>query len=122
MYLLGVGLGLILVYLFFGSRDLPAWTPEGRVMTAIDSSRQFYSERALCQLECHGLDSSLIPEMQADAKVKFSESNTKKKPCPVYLINTHFRKLDYQLIWEVCEDRERVKLLSLQSANRQCEC
>lgn len=122
LYLVGVGLGLLLVFIFFGSRDLTAWFPEGRVLTTIDSSSQSYSERALCQLKCLSLDTKSFQNIQAVASVDFSESNTRKKPCPVYTLNSEFEDRKYQMIWKVCENEEEVELLSLIKIGQACNC
>jgi len=122
LYLLGVGLGLILVMIFFGSRDWTSWTPESRVLTAIDSSSVSISDRANCQLKCLNLDQAKLLEIQAQAKVDFSESNAKAKPCPVYRLDSRFEERDYQLIWEVCESAEKVQLLNLIKVGHTCAC
>lgn len=122
LYLLGVGLGLILVMIFFGSRDWTSWTPESRVLTAIDSSSVELSERAKCQLRCLNLEQADLTKIQANGKVDFSESNVEAKPCPVYRINSRFKERDYQLIWEVCESAEEVQLLNLIKLGHTCNC
>lgn len=118
-YLIGFGLGLLLVYGIFGGRDLTTWTPEGRVLQAIDSSQVSISERALCQLECNSLSFADIQWIMEDADVDFSESSTRKKPCPLYHITAVDEK--YFMIWEVCEKEEKVILHAFVSGN-DCSC
>ncbi|MAY84703.1 MAG: hypothetical protein CMP59_11265 [Flavobacteriales bacterium] len=120
LYLLGVGLGLLLVFIFFGQRDWTSWTPEGRVMMAIDSSAQSYSERAICQLKCLEVDSSMLFSIQESASVDFSESSPRKKPCPVYRLRSEYEEEQYVLIWKVCEKDEAVELLSIIQAGKVC--
>ena len=122
MYLLGVGLGLILVWIFFGQGDRPSWTPEGRVLLTIDSSQQIYSERALCQLNCLEIQEKDIEQIQDMAQVNFKESNTRKEPCPVYHLRSSYKEQDLKLIWEVCKEEERVVLLSINSTAKSCDC
>lgn len=121
-YLVGVGLGLLLVYVIFGDRDLSFWTPQGRVLTAIDSSEQSLSEKAICQMACLNITKADILEIQKTASVDFSESETQKKPCPAYRIYAKLEESDYVLIWQVCENQEKVKLLSIQSLAKDCSC
>jgi hypothetical protein len=122
IYLLGVGLGLLIVYVFFKDRDLSGWTPQGRVLTAIDSSTVSISERALCQLNCLGIEGEAWREVHASAEVNFSESNTQKKPCPVYRLTSHYQEQKYVLVWEVCEKAEKVELLSVSTEAMSCNC
>lgn len=122
LFLVGVGLGLILVMVFFGSRDWTSWTPESRVLTAIDSSEVSLSERARCQMNCLKINDNQLAELKAESSVNFKESNVKAKPCPVYRLESKLEERDYQLIWEVCEGKEKVKLLSLIKIGQECNC
>ena len=122
IYLVGVGLGLIIVYVFFNDRDLSGWTPQGRVLTTIDSSAATISERARCQLRCNNFEVEDWRKIHSTASVNFSESSTQKKPCPVYQLNSVFEEKNYQLIWEVCEDAEKVELLSFVKEGKKCDC
>lgn len=122
IYLVGVGLGLLIVYVFFGDRDLSGWTPQGRILTAIDSSNVTISPRAKCQLECNQMAMDEWRMVHTAASVDFSESSTQKKPCPVYRLNSKLENGDYQLIWEVCEQEERVELLSFVKHGVDCNC
>lgn len=119
-YLIGVGLGLLIVYVFFKDRDLSGWTPQGRVLTTIDSSAVTISERAICQLTCYQLPQEEWRSIHAVASVNFSESSVQKKPCPVYHLESTYREEDYLLIWEVCEAAEMVELLSVKKKGSTC--
>ena len=121
-YLVGVGLGLLIVYVFFKDRDLSGWTPQGRVLTAIDSSNFSISERAMCQMNCYRLQTEEWRLIHNEASVNFSESNVKKKPCPVYHLSSVYKAEEFKLIWEVCEDAEEVELLSIVKKGEKCDC
>ncbi len=123
-YLVGVGLGLVLVFIFFGDRDLTSWTPSGRILITIDSSEQMISPMAICQLECLDIDKSKLPEILDLADINYSESNTRKEPCPIYFLESKSEYSDTQLnlVWEVCEFEEKVKLISITDPNESCEC
>ncbi|MDB4060746.1 hypothetical protein N8371_08010 [Vicingaceae bacterium] len=121
-YLIGVGLGLLIVYVIFGDRELNTWTPENRIMTTIDSSTVSISARAVCQLKCLGLEDKKWVEIQHASDINFSESNAQKKPCPVYRLENKFDKGEYTMIWEVCENEERVEMLSVSKEGKSCDC
>lgn len=122
LFLIGVGLGLILVMVFFGSRDWTSWTPESRVLTAIDSSTVSISDRAACQMACLQLSEEQFLKIKTSSSVNFKESNVKAKPCPVYRLEGNWEERDYQLVWEVCEGKEKVKLLSVIKIGQECNC
>ena len=121
-YLIGVGLGLLIVYVIFGDRELNTWTPKNRIMTTIDSSTVSISDRAVCQLKCLGLEDKKWVEIQHASDINFSESNAQKKPCPVYRLENKFDKGEYTMIWEVCENEERVEMLSVSKEGKSCDC
>ena len=121
-YLIGVALGLLIVYVFFKDRDLSGWTPQGRVLTTIDSSQVSISERARCQINCYSLETEEWREIHKVASVDFSESNVRKEPCPVYHLKSAYKEEEFKLIWEVCEDAEKVKLLSVIKEGEKCKC
>ncbi len=121
-YLVGVGLGLLIVYVMFGDRELNTWTPEKRIMTTIDSSAISISARAECQLKCLGLENRKWVEIQQASNVDFSESNPQKKPCPIYRLKNKSAAAEYVFMWEVCEFDEKVQLLSVSKKGVGCDC
>lgn len=121
-YLIGFGLGLVMVYVMFGDRELNTWVPSKRVLTAIDSSSVTISERAKCQITCLNLQENEWKKLQADATVNFSESNVNKEPCPVYHLESVYKNEEHLLIWEVCEDAEKVQLLAVRKEGKKCNC
>lgn len=121
-YLVGVGLGLLLVYIFFGDRDFSFWTPEGRVLTAIDSSDLTISSKVLCQLECLQLADEDWRNLLNNASVDFSKSATRKKPCPEYQLVSLTEKDSYQMLWQVCEYDEIVTFLNIERTGKACDC
>lgn len=122
IYLIGVGLGLLIVYVVFGDRELNTWTPQKRILTAIDSSEVSFSDRAVCMMQCLNLQENEWKEIQKTAEVDFSESATRSKPCPIYRLNANYRGKDFLLIWEVCEKKGKVKMLNLIEKGRNCDC
>jgi len=121
-YLIGFGLGLLIVYVIFGDRELNSWVPQKRILTAIDSSEVEISKRALCMMNCLKLEEEEWKNIQKNAKVDFSESNTRRKPCPIYRLHAPYQGKSYQLLWEVCEKREKVKLLNISEKGANCHC
>lgn len=121
-YLIGVGLGLLIVYQIFGDRELNTWTPQKRIMTTIDSSTVTISSRAACQLKCLELEDKKWVTVQQQAEINFSESDTQKDPCPVYRLEYQKDEAEFTMIWEVCEKEEKVELLSINKTGAECSC
>jgi len=122
LFLMGVGFGFLILFIFFRDRELGSWTPESRILTAIDSSVVEISDRANCQLSCLGLNEDSWKQIQSAATVNLSESNTRKKPCPYYHLNATFDANEYTLMWEVCEEKEKVRMLSIRQQGVSCNC
>ena len=54
-YLIGVGLGILLVLAIFKDRKLTAWMPENQVKKEFAEKEILYPEELKCRLKCHGL-------------------------------------------------------------------
>lgn len=122
LFSIGLGLGIVVVIVFFGSRDFNTWTPQSRILTTIDSSSVSISKRSLCQLNCLSLEAEEWKLIQATATVDLSESNTRREPCPVYYLRSTYKEERYILLWEVCENEEQVELLSISRSGKKCNC
>ena len=92
-YLIGVGIGLVLVYAFFGSRDWLGWTPGNRVLELLQHSQLEVSSPAVCQLKCTGLNEAGITWMIQDGKVLFGESRTREQPLLYVLRDPHDERI-----------------------------
>jgi hypothetical protein len=79
LYLLGVVLGLVIVFLFFGDR-LTAWMPGNHVLRLIAESEISVSEKMACQMNCRKITGKDIISMLKNGKVHFDESKTSGNP------------------------------------------
>jgi hypothetical protein len=106
-YIIGIGLGALLVTAFFGDRDFDyAYGPGPRVKKvfrtkAVDSTSL---NTGLIDLSVD----SLYYEAIVDSKVLFSESDTRKEPCGEYVLSTEIRGAAYKLYLENCDSVVRV--------------
>lgn len=100
--MLGVGLGCIMVYFIFGDRELEcSYFPNDRVLYDLRKKEIKFSPSAEAQRKDDPrLDSALI-WMLDRGDVDFEASNTKLKPCKVYLIN--LEEPAYQFKIENCD-------------------
>ena len=76
-YLLGFGIGLILVIFIFGTRGCE-WLPNNRVLTSINSSQLYISNKNKCILECNSSIEKVFHLIEA-GNVDFSNSKTKDR-------------------------------------------
>lgn len=80
---IGIGIGLLMVYFFFGNRSCNNWTPEKRVLNTIFNSNIEVSSKSRCVLECNNipinkLDTLLITEGDVDFSKSFPRETPKK--------------------------------------------
>ncbi|MFN4122401.1 MAG: DUF4258 domain-containing protein [Flavobacteriales bacterium] len=87
LFLVGVILGTFFVYaVLFRNRDLPAWTPNGRVLQALKSAPVKMDNRVRCILDCHQVKDEDIILLINDGKVLFSESSIRDREIPEYVV------------------------------------
>lgn len=84
-YLIGMGIGLALVFMIFGPRGCGKWLPGNQVKKWIRENNANIEVSALanCQMKCQGLemDDILITlDEESDSDVLFEESQTKGYP------------------------------------------
>lgn len=70
----------------FRGRDLPAWTPEGRVLEELQKNPIKISSLGKCKAACYEITEGDILEVLRTADVKFSESNIRNKDVPEYVL------------------------------------
>ncbi len=87
LFIFGVLLGSFVVWGFlFRGRDLPAWTPEGRVLEELQKNPVKISSLAKCKSACYEITEADILQVLGTADVKFSESNIRDKDVPEYVL------------------------------------
>ncbi|MBL7943278.1 MAG: hypothetical protein JNM00_10955 [Flavobacteriales bacterium] len=79
-YLIGFGIGLIIVWIMFGDRDWFGWTPGNRVVTKITTEHLFISTKAACQLDCLAIPDTMVKPMVKEMRVNFSASKPRQTP------------------------------------------
>ncbi len=83
VYLVGVFLGCIMVYVFLirgKNRDFGFWLPQGRVMEELTTKKLTFNAKATCQFACYQIDASAFQYDLKTADVNFSKSLVHEKP------------------------------------------
>ena len=78
LYLVGVGLGIVASMFFFGDRDLDfSYLPNARTVKHLRNQNFSISEKAMCQLNCLGLNASSLEKVfkDGDLDVDFTTSD-----------------------------------------------
>ena len=87
LFITGILLGSLVVWGFlFRGRTFPAWTPEGRVLEALQEHPIRISSEARCLLDCNHIADEDILALIADGDVLFSESDIRGKDLPEYVV------------------------------------
>ena len=95
-YILGIGLGTLIVLAFFGERDFDyAYGPNARVRKtfrtkAVDSTQMNWPELNLAK-------DSVYFHAVVDGRVKFGESEPRKEPCGSYTLYFSWEAQSYRM-------------------------
>ena len=121
-YLIGVGLGLLIVKALFGRRDLKcSYFPNDRVLNDIAKKDLIIPPFIECKQECLGVSSERIEVALAQAKINFKKSNTQLDSCKTYWLS-HITASD-TLHLEVENCNETATLLYLETNGKEpCLC
>lgn len=85
LYLIGVGLGSVLVwFMLLRDRDLAAWLPEDVIKEKVVAFSWSFDKDAQCVKEFALSDSVAFTQWIQTMEVNFGKSNTRKQSCPVY--------------------------------------
>ena len=77
LYLVGVGLGVVASMMFFGDRDIDfSYLPNARTVKHLRNQNFSISQKAMCQLNCLGLNASSFEKVfkDGDLEVDFGSS------------------------------------------------
>lgn len=106
-YIIGIGLGVALVKVFFGERDLDyAYGPQARVKKIFRT--KVIDSTSLVQSELDLSKDSLYYHAVVDGKIKFGESDPRKEPCGEYALFYSHESYPYLIRLQNCGDTVRV--------------
>lgn len=122
-YLIGVGIGSLIVFGMFGRRDdiQCSYFPEARTLKSIGEKELFASEKANCQYACAGYDSTVIKDLLVSGDVDFGKSETKKSDCNVYYVSTENKGKSVVAYFENCDSTATILKFDL-PVTLSCDC
>ncbi len=122
-YLIGVGIGSLIVFGMFGGRDdiSCSYFPEARTLKNIGEKELAASEKANCQYACAGYDSTVIKDLLISGDVDFGKSETKKSSCNVYYISAESNGKNVVAYFENCDSTATILKFDL-PVTMMCDC
>ena len=125
LFIIGILIGSLVVWGFlFRGRTFPAWTPEGRVLEALQEHPIRISSEARCMLDCNKISDEDILALIADGDVLFSESDIRGKDIPEYVIegkgkNQKLYKMKFRTEYLTTV---LISVLPSPNSNARCDC
>lgn len=104
-YLLGVGLGVLIVIFLFGDRDLQcSYFPNDRVLYDLRSKNLVIPQDIDQRMTEQRLDSTDISDMLRGGVVDFSKSNREPENCKTYWVDLKREDMtSFAILWENCD-------------------
>ena len=123
LFIIGILIGSLVVWGFlFRGRTFPAWTPEGRVLEALQEHPIRISSEARCMLNCNKITDDDILALIADGDVLFSESDIRGKDIPEYVVEGKGKNLKLYKMKFRSEYLTTVLISVLPSPNSNATC
>ena len=125
LFIIGILIGSLVVWGFlFRGRTFPAWTPEGRVLEALQEHPIRISSEARCMLNCNQISDDDILALIADGDVLFSESDIRGKDIPEYVLegkgkNQKLYKMKFRSEYLTTV---LISVLPSPNSNARCDC
>ncbi|MGA1227327.1 MAG: hypothetical protein ACO3VF_08880 [Tamlana sp.] len=114
-YLGGFSIGLIILTFFLsGKKTSCSYGPEARVLKNINSKKIIYSKKIDSLIHNKTIDSATITMVLKKGDVNFSKSNTRQKPCGIYVIEGLENDNDITLRVENCDSITTILNISVE--------
>jgi len=119
-YLVGVGLGILMVMVIFKDRKFTSWTPQNRVLYDIKENTLVISSEMSCLFECGNVKTNeSIENFLATADVDFSASNVKNHDFREYVLLFEDHLIS-EVVVIISKDEIEIKSISLPKGD--CSC
>lgn len=119
-YLVGVGLGILMVMVIFKDRKFTSWTPQNRVLYDIKEKTLVISSKMSCLFECGNVKSNeSIDEFLDTADVDFKASNVENRDFREYVLLFEDHLIS-EVVVIISKDEIEIKSISLPKVD--CSC
>ena len=120
-YMIGVMIGLGLVFVFFGQRSCTDWMPNKRVLLRLSETEMIITKKARCEMDCQGLDTEDLLHLLKTGNIDFSDSDTHSTPLIYRVDAEHANKGSYRMSFEARDSTSTLIEVKLQGA-QPCRC
>ncbi len=127
-YLIGMGMGLGLVFMIFGPRGCGKWLPGNQVKKWIRENNKNIevSSKATCEMKCQGLmmdDIIWTIHEEGDGDVLFEESQTKGYPKTYVIQSNRGDSVDFKFGFVLRQDSSSVVSFATRIDKKtECDC
>jgi hypothetical protein len=90
------------------------------VLEQIERGTLLTSKQVDCLLQCTSTPIDTLRKYIASGEVVFGKSDTRKEPCPIYHIETHYEATPITIRVESCRDTSTV--LEINGSLTDCPC
>jgi hypothetical protein len=113
-YLAGFSIGIvILAYIWKGKKAEFNYFPDARVLKNINTKEQLFSNKVKMAITDKTIDTTAISYVLMKGDVNFSKSQTKRKPCKIYVIEGDYNDKEIVLTVENCDSIATVQEVSV---------
>lgn len=118
-YLIGVGLGILIVMSIFKDRKLTSWTPNNQVIKQIEEFPLKLSSIDLCRIECLEISVDSLKTYLLNGDVDFSSSDVHSEGGKIYAI-----EIESEIVSAVRIkiNEESCEVLELNLLKENCDC
>ena len=103
-YLGGFSLGLIILAFFLNGKKVSCnYGPDSRVLKNIRLKKLMYSDAIKSQLINQNFDSTALNYVLRKGDINFSDSDTRHKPCGIYVVEGDYKDQEIILTIENCD-------------------
>ena len=103
-YLGGFSIGLVILAFFLnGKKTSCSYGPDARVLKNIRLKKIVFSDNSNAQLLTNNLDSVAVNYVLRKGNINFSESDSRQKPCGIYIVEGDFKEKEIILTIENCD-------------------
>lgn len=114
-YLGGFSIGLVILAFFLnGKKASCSYGPEARVLKNINTKKVIFSDFVDSQIKNKVIDSTQIRTILKKGDINFSESNTRQKPCGIYIVEGDYNADNLILTVENCDSIATITHLKIE--------
>ena len=115
-YLIGVGLGILLVLAIFKDRNLGSWTPVNQIKGEIKEKAFVADDKLNCILACLEMDTTQFKDLLVSADINFKSSQVENQNNRIYLLELNDRHFELNI------GKEGLKVVDYSMEDTNCIC